>query len=360
VVTNREEQDKYITTSPTEMLSLFEKRSRIDLTLDGTLHQSLNDEQISTSEPAVQDNSPSAIYQLDTAHTSSDLSTYLQNFQKIKQEVLSGAAANPQDYTVIILDTETTGFGRKDDIVQIFAKDIFNRNSKLPNFRQYVWPMVNFSEKAQQVNGITLPMLKDKNALPWRYVGRLFYLWFVSLLVRVVVILAHNANFDRRMVEWNFKRHLPAIQQTGLPRIIWRCSIPIFREILPKGWYIPPKGERIKYNLQVLLNYFQREGTLSNSIQQTHSAEDDVELLYTMLLKGLFKDDLDKLKQYFSTDFDKMQKWSDEYYQFDNFERNPSICKGLFEVARLIQTKQPELLELIVPGLGIWRTEQQQ
>jgi len=47
VVTNREEQDKYITTSPTEMLSLFEKRSRIDLTLDGTLHQSLNDEQIS-------------------------------------------------------------------------------------------------------------------------------------------------------------------------------------------------------------------------------------------------------------------------------------------------------------------------
>ena len=62
----------------------------------------------------------------------------------------------------VILDTETTGFGRDDRIIEIAGIELARFKPTHNNFHSYLNPERKIHEKAQEVHGITIEFLQDK------------------------------------------------------------------------------------------------------------------------------------------------------------------------------------------------------
>ena len=99
----------------------------------------------------------------------------------------------------IILDTETTGISKRDEVIEIGA--IHVRDGEIVNkFHHYIIPTIRISKGAQDVHGLSLAFLK-KNG---KDASAVFYelLKFIHRLP----IVCHNVPFDKRLLDQHSKK----------------------------------------------------------------------------------------------------------------------------------------------------------
>ncbi len=164
------------------------------------------------------------------------------------------------NYSLLFLDTETTGNEAKDYLCQL----CYSHENSFVN--ELFLPPTPISVESQAVHHITPKMVKDKSA----FKDSAIYTELDAILKNEnTILIAHNAKFDIGMLE-----------KEGLevPRFI--CTLRVARALDTKN-IIP------RYNLQYLRYYLEME------IDATaHDAMGDV-----LVLKELFARLLDKIKQ---------------------------------------------------------------
>ena len=115
--------------------------------------------------------------------------------------------------TGIILDCETTGLEATDEVVELaMLRFRFDEHGILALdeiFNELREPTVPISEEASRVTGITAEDVAGK---------RISDDQVASFISGAEIIIAHNAAFDRPMVERTFPK-------AGFDRIAWHCSL---------------------------------------------------------------------------------------------------------------------------------------
>lgn len=100
----------------------------------------------------------------------------------------------------VVLDVETTGLGRADQIVEIGMVIISPDGRRMDEWESLLRPSVPISPAAARVNSITQAMLQGAptfvDALP-----------DIARRIDGACIVAHNASFDTRMLRQDFSRH---------------------------------------------------------------------------------------------------------------------------------------------------------
>lgn len=163
-----------------------------------------------------------------------------------------------EEFIVAVLDTETTGMSKQDEIIEIAVKSMAvdpETGRVIRWVDEYVGlqePTVPVSAGAASVHGLTTDILMGTSF----DIGRLN-----AIIWPAKFIIAHNAPFDRGFVE----RQLPSLRHT-----MWRCSI---RDI---NWKAAWEGSK---SLQTLL---EAHGI---SAKAAHRAMDDVRCLVELLCK---------------------------------------------------------------------------
>lgn len=108
----------------------------------------------------------------------------------------------PYEDCVVSCDVETTGLANTDRITEIgAAKLTFNGHTiKIEQFKTFVNPERPIPQNIIELTGITNEMVKDapKDVLAY---GN-----FLAFLDGATTVLAHNADYDNRMLIHNYKR----------------------------------------------------------------------------------------------------------------------------------------------------------
>ncbi|MEB2289202.1 MAG: 3'-5' exonuclease [Anaerolineae bacterium] len=116
---------------------------------------------------------------------------------------------------LVVLDTETTGLGQRDQIVQVAVID----EAGQPLLERLVRPTVPIAPDASRVHGITAKAVRDAPAFPEIY-GEL------TAVLKGRAIIAYNADFDRKMLNQTCAAHdLPRF-----PAAPWHCAMRRFAE----------------------------------------------------------------------------------------------------------------------------------
>jgi DNA polymerase III epsilon subunit-like protein len=151
---------------------------------------------------------------------------------------------------LIFLDTESTGIDpTKDRLCQVCYKVGADKART-----EYFKPPVPISIEAMSVTHITNKMVADKPA----FIGSAMHADLTALLAEGVLV-AHNAKFDKNMLE---------LEGLTVPKFI--CTLRVARHLDTDGT-IP------KYNLQYLRYYLDLDVEGS-----AHDAEGDVNVLYAV------------------------------------------------------------------------------
>ena len=95
---------------------------------------------------------------------------------------------------VVVFDTETTGLGEDDEILQLSALE-FVRGAQTRTFNAYIKPVLEHDDIGTHIHGITKSFLK-KNGRPAREVLDEFF----CFLGERVLLVAHNIRFDMDML----------------------------------------------------------------------------------------------------------------------------------------------------------------
>jgi len=154
---------------------------------------------------------------------------------------------------LLILDTETTGIGIADEPIEVaLALYEVDQNSniveKIDSYSGRRQPSVPITPRAQKVHGLSISNL----------IGKDFDHEKVNSLINLAdIVVAHNANFDARMLEGLY----PEIKNKS-----WRCSL--------SQWPWPPSASK---SLSSIAAYFEIPE------YKAHSAEGDVEALSSCL-----------------------------------------------------------------------------
>lgn len=109
----------------------------------------------------------------------------------------------------LIVDTETTGLYAKsgDRLVEFAAIEMIDRVITGNYLHIYIDPERDIPEEAAAVHGITLEVLKEKNAQPFEKVGQEIFDYLQN-----AEFIAHNAPFDVGFLDAEFER-------IGLPNV---------------------------------------------------------------------------------------------------------------------------------------------
>ena len=116
---------------------------------------------------------------------------------------------------LVVLDTETTGLGQRDQVVQVAVID----HTGAPLLERLIKPSVPISAEASRVHGITPDMVRDAPSFPEIYPE------LISVLAGRAII-AYNASFDRQMLNqtcWNY-------ELKEFPKRPWHCAMLRFAE----------------------------------------------------------------------------------------------------------------------------------
>ncbi len=116
---------------------------------------------------------------------------------------------------LVVLDTETTGLGQRDQIVQVAVID----ETGEPLLVRLVRPTVPILPDASRVHGITADMVRDAPAFPEVYTE-------LTAVLKERTIVAYNADFDRRMLN----QTCAAYQLERFPAAPWHCAMLRFAE----------------------------------------------------------------------------------------------------------------------------------
>lgn len=125
--------------------------------------------------------------------------------------------ASPHHAVGIVLDTETTGTGAYDRVVELaLLPFLFDKRSGqllgvARGLNQLQDPGIEISPEASAVNGITNEDVAGKK-IDWPRVS--------AMLQRADVVIAHNAKFDRPMVHKEFR-----FADLQAPDVLWACSL---------------------------------------------------------------------------------------------------------------------------------------
>jgi DNA polymerase III epsilon subunit family exonuclease len=163
------------------------------------------------------------------------------------------------DIPILAMDTETTGFGSHDRIVEL-GMVLLEGDQIVDEYQTFLNPGFPMPEAASKVNGITDDMLEDApqfedvqdDVLDW--------------LCRGAPWVAHNASFDMRMLSYN----LPVARWPVVPTL---CTLEKARS----------RGHK-RARLEVLASYFKVEQ------KEAHRAVDDARvcgLIARQMTKGL-------------------------------------------------------------------------
>ena len=96
---------------------------------------------------------------------------------------------------VVVFDTETTGLGEDDEILQLSAIE-FVKGIQTRKFNAYIKPVLEHYDIGTGIHGITKAFLK-KNGRPAKDVLDEFF----GFLGHNVLLVAHNINFDMGMLQ---------------------------------------------------------------------------------------------------------------------------------------------------------------
>ena len=159
----------------------------------------------------------------------------------------------------IIFDTETTGLGNKDRIIEICLWEIID-DIKTDNFLHFYFnPQMKVPEEAVNIHSLDNDFLKDKPLFEDKYEEIINFIDDSNLI-------AHNASFDRRMLNNELRR----LDQNVFPKHNFIDTLKIARYLYP--------GE--KNNQDILCQRFE----LLPNDREIHSAKQDVELLYQIYI----------------------------------------------------------------------------
>ena len=123
---------------------------------------------------------------------------------------------------VLVVDTETTGFGGHAEVIEVAGVDTTGAVS----FEALALPQGYISSGAIRCHGLTLAKLEAEGARPWPQ------LWaeLAPILTGASAVLAWNAGFDCRMLHQTNARHgLP------MPALAWRDLLTDDRALRPGG-----------------------------------------------------------------------------------------------------------------------------
>ena len=113
---------------------------------------------------------------------------------------------------VLVVDVETTGFGRRAEVLAVAVIDTTGRvlldTVSLPQGR--------IPSDASDVHGFTRARLRSMGARPWPAV----YAEVAVLLRGAAMMIAWNVDFDRSLLEQTSERH-----GLILPAVPWRCAM---------------------------------------------------------------------------------------------------------------------------------------
>ncbi|MEW6581103.1 MAG: 3'-5' exonuclease [Chloroflexota bacterium] len=116
---------------------------------------------------------------------------------------------------LVVLDTETTGLGQRDQVVQVAVID----QTGEPLLLRLVKPTVPIEWDASRVHGITADTVRDAPAFPEVYAE-------LADVLKGRAIIAYNADFDRRMLN----QTCAAYQLARFPAAPWHCAMLRFAE----------------------------------------------------------------------------------------------------------------------------------
>ena len=113
---------------------------------------------------------------------------------RASRRALAEYAARAANGRVVVFDTETTGCGNNDEIVEIAAVEYIN-GERTRDFCVYVNPSCPIDPRAEAVHGLTKAFLEVNGVAPQEALERFF-----DFLGGNVLAVAHNIRFDTRMV----------------------------------------------------------------------------------------------------------------------------------------------------------------
>ena len=177
----------------------------------------------------------------------------------------------------VILDTETTGLGNEDKIVEISIIELVDGIKTGRRYHSFLNPVVNITKKAIEIHKITnekvkdCPKIEDISEAIIKFIGD-------------AKIIAHNASFDRRILN------------NELRRCGWeKYNKNRFIDTLAIARYLFPKE---KNNQDALCQRFNIENS-NREISGIHSAAEDTALLYL-----IYKEMSEMLKEKNLTPYD--------------------------------------------------------
>lgn len=118
------------------------------------------------------------------------------------------------DRNAVIVDTETTGFSKKDEVIDL-AVVSFQTGQVI--YQKYFLPQAKINLKALEVHQLSLERLKALNAASIKDATRELDLIFSSNFP----IITFNSSFDRRLLEQSLTLHNNSINFNSK----WHCAM---------------------------------------------------------------------------------------------------------------------------------------
>ena len=129
---------------------------------------------------------------------------------RISEKNLLRLAECARNGRVVVFDTETTGCTTYDEICQIAAVEYVN--GKLSRtFARYICPTCEMNPFAEMVHGLSLDFLHEHGLEPEEAMRQFF-----EFVGDDVLLVAHNATFDMRMVHQECRKFGLAFVPQGL------------------------------------------------------------------------------------------------------------------------------------------------
>ena len=113
---------------------------------------------------------------------------------RISEKNLLRMAAYARNGRVVVFDTETTGCSAYDEICQIAAAE-YEHGALSRTFARYICPTCEMNPFAEMVHGLSLDFLHEHGLEPEEAMRQFF-----EFVGDDVLLVAHNATFDMRMV----------------------------------------------------------------------------------------------------------------------------------------------------------------
>jgi len=175
------------------------------------------------------------------------------------QEAEARFATHWDRASFVVLDTETTGFTKKDVVLQ-FALGVFNEEGKLLSCYNRIWnlpPRVSIAKRAFKVHKISYSRLR-REGLAAAGQMRLVQAVLSRLQERGLPVVAHNGTFDVRLLQQTADAH-------GLGRLDWHlpasdvfCTMKRSRKILNLPSKANPKRTKAPSNAELYRHLYKK------------------------------------------------------------------------------------------------------